>query len=161
MLVGVISDTHGLLRPEALEALAGSDHILHAGDVGDPAILEALRSIAPVTAIRGNVDTSGPCADLSPTEAVELAGTLFYIVHSLQDLDINAATAGVACVVSGHSHKPSFTRKDGVAYLNPGSAGPRRFSLPVTVALVDILPNRLEAKIIPILGVPNDRSERN
>ena len=152
MLIGVISDTHGLLRPEALAALAGSSHILHAGDVGDPTILEALRAIAPVTAIRGNIDTVGLCAALPPTEAVELVGTLFYLVHALQDLDINAADAGVACVISGHSHKPSLTWKNGIAYLNPGSAGPRRFSLPVTVALVEVSATELRAKIIPILN---------
>ena len=136
MLIGVISDTHGLLRPEAVAALRGVEHILHAGDVGDIAILDALREIAPVTAIRGNVDTTGACAELPATDVVELGGALFYLVHSVHDLDINPKAAGVAMVVSGHSHKASVTVKDGVVYFNPGSAGPRRFSLPVTVGVV-------------------------
>ena len=151
MLLGVISDTHGLLRPEALTALAGVEHILHAGDVGDPRILDALQKIAPVTAIRGNVDCWGDCADLPPTDAVELGGRLFYLVHSVTDLDINPVVAGVAAVVSGHSHKPSMHSRDGVMFLNPGSAGPRRFNLPVTVALVTLSEEKLEARIVDLL----------
>jgi len=138
MLIGVISDTHGLLRKEALAALRGVEHILHAGDLGDIAILDALREIAPVTAIRGNVDLSGACAELPATEVVELGGQLFYLVHSVNDLDINPKAAGVAMVVSGHSHKAKVEAKDGVIYFNPGSAGPRRFSLPVTLGFVTI-----------------------
>jgi putative phosphoesterase len=138
MLIGVISDTHGLLRPEAVAALRGVEHILHAGDVGDVAILDALREIAPVTAIRGNVDVSGACAELPATDVVELGGRLFYLVHSVHDLDINPAAAGVAMVVSGHSHKASVQVRDGVIYFNPGSAGPRRFSLPVTLGFVTV-----------------------
>jgi putative phosphoesterase len=134
----VISDTHGLLRPEAVEALAGVDHILHAGDVGDARILEALRKIAPVTAIRGNVDVRGACAELPATEAVELGGRLFYLVHSVHDLDVDPVAAGIAVVVSGHTHKAEVREERGVLYLNPGSAGPRRFSLPVTVARVEV-----------------------
>jgi putative phosphoesterase len=138
MLIGVISDTHGLLRPEAVAALRGVEHILHAGDVGDRAILDALREIAPVTAIRGNVDVSGACAELPATDVVELGDRLFYLVHSVHDLDINPVAAGVAMVVSGHSHKASVQVRDGVIYFNPGSAGPRRFSLPVTVGFVTV-----------------------
>jgi hypothetical protein len=138
MLIGVISDTHGLLRPEAVAGLRGVEHILHAGDVGDMAILDALREIAPVTAIRGNVDVSGACAKLPATDVVELGDRLFYLVHSVHDLDINPAAAGVAMVVSGHSHKASVQVRDGVIYFNPGSAGPRRFSLPVTVGFVTV-----------------------
>jgi uncharacterized protein len=138
MLIGVISDTHGLLRPEAAAALRGVEHILHAGDVGDIAILDALRQIAPVTAIRGNVDVSGACAELPATDVVELGARLFYLVHSVHDLDINPAAAGVAMVVSGHSHKALVEVRDGVIYFNPGSAGPRRFSLPVTVGFVTV-----------------------
>jgi hypothetical protein len=138
LLIGVISDTHGLLRPEAVTALRGVEHILHAGDVGDAAILDALRKIAPVTAIRGNVDTTGACAELPATDVVELGGSLFYLVHSVHDLDINPVAAGVAMVVSGHSHKASMTVKDGVVYFNPGSAGPRRFSLPITMGFVTV-----------------------
>jgi uncharacterized protein len=138
MLIGVISDTHGLLRPEAVAALRGVEHILHAGDVGDMAVLDALRKIAPVTAIRGNVDTTGACAELPATDVVELGGQLFYLVHSVHDLDINPKAAGVAMVVSGHSHKAKVEVKDGVIYFNPGSEGPRRFSLPVTVGFVTV-----------------------
>jgi hypothetical protein len=138
LLIGVISDTHGLLRPEAVAALRGVEHILHAGDVGDVAILDALREIAPVTAIRGNVDTTGACAELPATDVVELGGQLFYLVHSVHDLDINPKAAGVAMVVSGHSHKAKVEVKDGVVYFNPGSAGPRRFSLPITVGFVTV-----------------------
>ena len=152
MKIGVISDTHGLLRPEALEALAGVDHILHAGDVGNPDILDALRELAPVTAIRGNIDTHGPCADLPATDVVELAGKLFYLVHSEHWIDINPAAAGIAVVVSGHSHQPSIENRAGVLYLNPGSAGPRRFKLPVTVAIVEIEvdEDHIEARIVGI-----------
>lgn len=151
MLVGVISDTHGLLRPEALAALAKVDHILHAGDLGDARILDTLRAIAPVTAIRGNVDCWGECGELPATDAVELAGKLFYLVHSLNDLDINPVVAGVAAVISGHSHKPSIEMRDGVMYLNPGSAGPRRFKLPITVALMTAVESRIDARIVALL----------
>jgi putative phosphoesterase len=150
MLIGVISDTHGLLRPQALAALAGVEHILHAGDVGDPAILDALRQIAPVTAIRGNIDTHGACAQLPATEAVELDGHLFYLVHSVHDLDVNPRAAGIACVVSGHSHQPGIETRDGVLYLNPGSAGPRRFKLPITVARISTTPTSLNPVLIPL-----------
>lgn len=116
MLIGVISDTHGLLRPEAVAVLRGVEHILHAGDVGDAAILEELRKIAPVTAIRGNVDVSGACAKLPATDVVELGGKLFYLVHSVHDLDVNPVAAGIAMVVSGHSHKASVQVRDGVVF---------------------------------------------
>ncbi len=138
LIIGVISDTHGLLRPEAVEALTGVDHILHAGDVGDPRILDWLREIAPLTAIRGNVDVSGICGALPATEVVELGRQLFYLVHALQDLDVDPVAAGIAAVVSGHSHRPGLQERKGVLYLNPGSAGPRRFDLPVTLAKVII-----------------------
>jgi hypothetical protein len=133
-MIGVISDTHGLLRPEALAALRGATHILHAGDVGDITILDALRQIAPVTAIRGNIDTHGPTAELPATEVVALDGRLLYMLHSLADLDLKPEAAGIAVVISGHSHKPSVETRKGVLYLNPGSSGPRRFKLPITVA---------------------------
>jgi hypothetical protein len=149
MLIGVISDTHGLMRPEALAVLRGVEHILHAGDVGDIAILEALRTIAPVTAIRGNVDTHGACATLPATDVVELGDKLFYLVHSVHDLDINPVVAGVAMVVSGHSHKASVKTKDGVIYFNPGSAGPRRFSLPVSVGFVTV-EDGVEASVLDL-----------
>ena len=150
MWVGVISDTHGLLRPEAVEALTGVEHILHAGDVGDPAILEALRNIAPVTAIRGNVDVSGDCARLSETELVELGGVGIYMLHDLNALDLNPIAAGVAVVISGHSHKAKIERKKGVLYFNPGSAGPKRFSLPISVGLLEFVEGRVEARVVQL-----------
>ena len=151
MLIGVISDTHGLLRPEALVALAEAEHILHAGDVGNIEILGELRKIAPVTAIRGNVDVYGECAKLPATEAVELGGRFFYMVHSVHDLDIVPQAAKVDVVVSGHSHKPLIERKHGVMYLNPGSAGPRRFDLPVSVALVTVGEGGVEARLVGLV----------
>ena len=151
MLIGVISDTHGLLRPEALTALVGVEHILHAGDVGDPRVLDSLREIAPVTAIRGNIDQWGECAELPATDVVELHGRLFYLVHSLADLDINPVVAEVAAVISGHSHKPAIEQRNGVLYLNPGSAGPRRFNLPVTVALLTLKESKISAQIVDLL----------
>src|ERR1700712_3078146 len=129
MLIGVISDTHGLLRPEVVSALQGVEHILHAGDVGDPEILVSLRALAPVTAIRGNVDTRGDCAQLPAVDFIELAGKIFYLVHSEHWLDIDPVAGGVSVVISGHSHRPAIERRHGVMYLNPGSAGPRRFKL--------------------------------
>jgi putative phosphoesterase len=151
MLIGVISDTHGLLRPEAVAALRPVDYILHAGDVGNADILATLRAIAPVTAIRGNIDTHGPCAELPATDAVELAGALLYLVHSVHDLDIQPVAAGVAAVITGHSHQPSITTRDGVLYLNPGSAGPRRFKLPVTLAMLRIEDGILTPEFITLL----------
>lgn len=153
LTAGVISDTHGLLRPEALEALRGSAHILHAGDVGDPAILAALSAIAPVTAIRGNIDRTGPCAELPATEMLELGGTLVYMVHSLHDLDIRPEAAGVRVVIAGHSHKASIEQRGDVLYLNPGSAGPRRFKLPVSVARLTLAPDRPPSAELLILDV--------
>jgi putative phosphoesterase len=150
MRIGVISDTHGLLRPEALTALAGVEHILHAGDVGQIEILASLRAIAPVTAIRGNIDRSGACAELPETEMIELGGRVFYLVHAIEDLDISPRAAGVHAVVYGHSHRPSVEQRGDVLYLNPGSAGPRRFQLPITLALVT-LSNGIEATIAPLL----------
>ena len=138
VVVGVISDTHGLLRPEAIAALADVDYILHAGDVGDPEILNRLRHIAPLTAIRGNVDVAGVCSKLPPTDVVDLGGHLFYLVHALEDLDIEPVAAGVSVVVYGHSHRHEVRQQRGVLYLNPGSAGPRRFHLPTTLAKVKI-----------------------
>jgi putative phosphoesterase len=153
MLVGVISDTHGLLRPEAVAALrdAKVEHILHAGDVGNIEILDTLREIAPVTAIRGNVDLYGACAALPETEAVELDGALFYLVHSVHDLDLKPEAAGIAAVVSGHSHQAGIEMRTGVLYLNPGSAGPRRFTLPVTVALARVEGGAVTASIVTLL----------
>lgn len=137
-------------------ALAGVEHILHAGDVGKIEILDELRTIAPVTAIRGNVDVSGECAKLPSTEMVELGGLFFYLVHSVYDLDIDPMAAKVDMVISGHSHKPRLEQKKGVMYLNPGSAGPRRFNLPVSLALVTVGEGGIETRIINILKSPRD-----
>lgn len=151
MRIGVISDTHGLLRPEALSLLAGSDHILHAGDVGSEIILQQLNELAPTTAIRGNIDRKGLCANLPATEAVDLGGHLFYLVHSLADLDLDPKAASISAVISGHSHQPSIVWKAGVLYLNPGSAGPRRFRLPVTVARILVEGPTLTAALLPVV----------
>jgi putative phosphoesterase len=138
MRVGLISDTHGLLRPEAKAFLRGSDHILHGGDIGNAAILEQLAALAPVTAVRGNNDF-GPWAEcIRETECVTIGGVRMYVVHDLAQLDVEPAAAGIRVVVSGHSHKPLVAERDGVLFVNPGSAGPRRFKLPISVAEVII-----------------------
>lgn len=137
-ILGLISDTHGLLREEAVRALRDSDLILHAGDVGAPEILETLRTIAPVIAVRGNVDNGAWAETLASKEAIKAGSISIYMLHILQDLDIDPTTAGFQMVISGHSHKPGQTEKGGVLYVNPGSAGPRRFQLPVTVARLDL-----------------------
>ena len=150
MRVGIISDTHGLLRHQAIIALRGSDHILHAGDVGDVAILRQLRNLAPLSAIRGNVDSHGSCAKLPATKCIELAGQRLYMIHNLHDLDLNPAHAGIAAVISGHSHKAKCEWREGVLYFNPGSAGPRRFSLPVTLGFLTIDCRAIKATIVNI-----------
>ena len=136
--IGLISDTHGLLREEALEALRGSELIIHAGDVGDSNILDALRKIAPVVAVRGNVDTAEWAKSLPETAAAEAGAVNIYVLHDLNALDLDPAAAGFHIVVSGHSHKPGRSERSGVGYINPGSAGPRRFSLPITVARLNL-----------------------
>jgi uncharacterized protein len=136
--IGLISDTHGLLRQEALRALEGSDLIIHAGDVGGPKILEELGRLAPVVAVRGNIDTGAWSADLPQTAVAQAGSALIYVLHDIHALDLKAAAAEIDMVVSGHSHKPSHEEREGILYVNPGSAGPRRFNLPVTVARVDI-----------------------
>ena len=141
--IAVLSDTHGLLRPEVIAKIQGVDQILHAGDVGNADFLDQLATIAPVTAIRGNIDLHGPCAALPATEMVELGGVTFYLVHSIADLDISPAAAGVRVVVSGHSHKPGHETRSGILYLNPGSIGPRRFRLPIAMAFVTIMDGHL------------------
>lgn len=151
MRIGVISDTHGLLRPEAIDALAGADHILHAGDVGGIEILEQLRAIAPVTAIRGNVDGFGPCAALPETEVAELGGVFLYMVHDLNALDLDPVAAGMAAVISGHSHQPKIEERKGVLYFNPGSAGPKRFSLPISLGFLDIADGKVTAELKELL----------
>jgi len=145
--VGIISDTHGLLREEAARALAGSELILHAGDVGTPEVLEQLREIAPVVAVRGNVDR-GSWADVLPaTEVVEFAGALLYVVHQPEHLDLDPVAAEISAVIFGHTHRPLIEERGGVLYVNPGSAGPRRFALPVAVAQLRIGGGALAAAI--------------
>ena len=151
MIAGIISDTHGLLRPEAVTVLKGSDVILHAGDIGKPEVLERLRRLAPVFAIRGNTDTAEWASALPATTSVTAGPARIYILHDLQTLDLDPAAAGFHLVVSGHSHQPSHTQRASVIYLNPGSAGPRRFSLPMTVALVSLDGETRRAEIVPLL----------
>ncbi|MDE1162117.1 MAG: metallophosphoesterase family protein [Acidobacteriaceae bacterium] len=152
MRIAVVSDTHSQLRPELLPALAEAEHILHAGDLGDGRILEALQAIAPTTAIRGNVDLYGETALLPATEAIELGGHFVYMLHSVHDLDLKPEAAGISVVISGHSHKPGIESRNGVLYLNPGSCGPRRFSLPVTFAWLSLTPGQPpHAEIVALL----------
>jgi len=145
--IGIISDTHGLLRPKAEKSLAGVDHIIHAGDIGRPDVLAGLRRIAPVTAIRGNGDTGDWARDYADTELVQLAGQSMYVLHDLKTLRIDPVAEGINVIISGHSHKAVIETVDGVLYVNPGSAGPRRFKLPITLATLDIGPGGLRPVI--------------
>src|SRR5258706_5733692 len=150
MRIGVISDTHGLLRPEALAALRNSDRILHAGDVGDPEVLDRLRDLAPVTAVRGNVDRE-PWADTLPaTEVIEVEGVSIYMIHDLAQLDLIPEAARFRIVIYGHSHQPKIEEKNSVLYFNPGSAGPRRFHLPVSVGVLEIGAGNFKAELMPL-----------
>lgn len=151
MQVGIISDTHGLLRPEAELALAGVDLIVHAGDVGSPEILTRLEQIAPVFAVRGNVDTEAWAQQLPATTVVEANGASFYVLHNLRELDLRPERAGFNFVISGHTHQPEQSEKHGVLFINPGSAGPRRFHLPVTLARLDLAKRPREAVIVELL----------
>jgi putative phosphoesterase len=153
MLIGLISDTHGLLRPEAVAALGGSDLIVHAGDIGKPEVLDRLRSVAPTFAVRGNIDTEVWAASLPKTEVVEAGPLLLWVLHEIAQLDLDPVAAGFAGVVFGHSHRPSIATRDGVLYVNPGSAGPRRFRLPVTVARLDVSGKSIRPEIVE-LDVP-------
>ena len=146
--IGVISDTHGLLRPEALQALAGAELIVHAGDVGRPEVLDGLRAVAPVVAVRGNNDRGAWATALAETEVVETGGRSLYVLHDLKELDLDPRAAGFDAVIAGHSHQPRIERRDGVLYLNPGSAGPRRFRLPIALAWLDIGAAGVDAEII-------------
>jgi putative phosphoesterase len=149
-VIGVISDTHGLLRPEAIEALRGSDHIIHAGDVGAPEILEKLSTIAPVTAIRGNIDKGDWARGLPETQVIELGGVLIYVLHDLHQLDLKPKAAGFSVVVSGHSHVPKNEIHDGVLYFNPGSAGPRRFKLPVSIGRLFVKNRSVRGEVLEL-----------
>jgi len=146
----VISDTHGLVRPEALAALAGVERIVHAGDIGDQAVLDTLARVAPVTAVRGNNDRGRWAAEIPETEVVEVGGVSLYLLHDLHELDLEPRAAGFAAVISGHSHQPRVEEKDGVLYLNPGSAGPRRFKLPISLARLRIARGRVNAELVTL-----------
>jgi hypothetical protein len=148
--IGVISDTHGLLRPEAIAALEGCDRIIHAGDVGAADVLDGLRMLAPAVAVRGNVDNDDFGRKLPRARIVELDGHKIYVLHILDELGQQPLPEGISAVIYGHSHKPSIEDRDGVLYLNPGSAGPRRFRLPVTVARLSVVEGRLQAQIVEL-----------
>jgi putative phosphoesterase len=148
--IGVISDTHGLLREEAMATLAGSDLIIHAGDVGESEILERLRTLAPVVAVRGNIDKDAWASALPKTAVVETGAALIYVIHGIHELDLDPVAAGFAVVISGHSHRPSCMARAGVLYLNPGSAGPRRFRLPITLARMSMGSGSPEVEIVDL-----------
>jgi len=149
--IGIISDTHGLLRPEAERGLAGVDHIIHAGDIGRPELVDALRGIAPVTAIRGNVDSGEWARDYPDTKLVRLAGKSIYVLHDLKTLQVDPF-AGIDVIISGHSHVPKIDTVGGIIYLNPGSAGPRRFKLPITFATLELTPDGMRPEIHDLGG---------
>ncbi|PSN19337.1 YfcE family phosphodiesterase [filamentous cyanobacterium CCP5] len=151
--IGVISDTHGLLRPEAISALQGSDLIIHGGDIGRLEVIEQLRAIAPVVAVRGNIDKAAWAEDFPTTEVVQANDMLIYVLHNLKELDLDPKAAGFRVVVSGHSHQPKIEEKDGTLYLNPGSAGPRRFKLPISVSRLTLVGERIHADLLP-LAIP-------
>jgi len=148
--VGVISDTHGLLRPEAVAALTGVERIVHAGDIGSPDVLTQLERVAPVVAVRGNNDRDAWAADIPETEVVEVGGVSLYVLHDLHELDLDPRAAGFAAVIAGHSHQPRLDERDGVIYLNPGSAGPRRFKLPISLARLTVTDSRVQARLLTL-----------
>jgi uncharacterized protein len=148
--IGVISDTHGLLRPEALVALQGSDYIIHAGDIGDPRILDTLAAIAPVTAVRGNVDHGAWARKIAATNALEIGEISIYVLHNLAELDVKPEAAKFAAVIYGHSHVPKQEWKNGVLYFNPGSAGPKRFKLPVSVGRLLLTNGKVESEVVKL-----------
>jgi uncharacterized protein len=148
--VGVISDTHGLLRPEAMVFLRGSDFIVHAGDIGTAGVLEAVGTVAPVTAVRGNNDKGSWAEPISETEVLQVEDVCIYVLHNLAELDLDPVAAGFQVVVSGHSHHPSIEKRDGVLYVNPGSPGPRRFKLPVAVAELQAVGSSVQARIVEL-----------
>ncbi len=160
--IGVISDTHGLLRPEALAALQGCDAILHAGDVGSAEILSQLASLAPTTAVRGNNDKGPWASGLPEREWIDIDGALVHLLHDIADLDVDPAAAGIQVLITGHSHRPLIEKRDGILHLNPGSAGPRRFKLPVSVAILEIEGGVVTARIneLEIQSVPRRSNSR-
>ena len=155
MRIGVISDTHGLLRPEVTERLAGVHYIIHAGDIGRSEVISGLRKIAPVTAIRGNIDRGEWAAEYPHTALVELGGRSIYVLHNLKELDLDPAAAGIDAVVSGHAHRPKIETVGGVLYLNPGSAGPRRFTLPIALAALELTGDALRPCIHEVGKMPS------
>jgi putative phosphoesterase len=148
--IGVISDTHGLVRPEALRALRGVDLVVHAGDIGTPEVLEALRAVAPVVAVRGNNDRGAWARAIPERVTQPIGGRRVHVLHDLKELALDPAAAGVAVVIAGHSHRPSIAERDGVLFLNPGSAGPRRFTLPISIATLTLGPARPRARLITL-----------
>jgi putative phosphoesterase len=150
MRIGIISDTHGLLRPEAIKYLAGTDHIIHAGDIGAPEVIDGLRRIARTTVIRGNIDAGEWAKDYPDTEFIALGGRVLYVLHNLKGIELDPAAAGIDVVVSGHSHRPNIVTKNGVLYVNPGSAGPRRFKLPIALAFLTISDRTVLPRILEI-----------
>jgi uncharacterized protein len=149
-VVGLISDTHGLLRPEAVHALTGTEHIIHAGDVGKASVLTSLQAIAPVTAVRGNVDREAWAARLPKTAVLELDHTSIYVIHDIAELDLVPEAAELSAVAFGHSHRPSMETRRGVTFVNPGSAGPARFSLPISLALMHVNAGAVEVELITL-----------
>lgn len=160
LVLGILSDTHGLVRPEALSALTGVFRIIHAGDIGAPEVLDALSALAPVTAVRGNNDTGAWARALPETAVVEVGGVRLYVLHDEKELALEPAAEGFAAVIAGHSHRPRIARKDGVLHVNPGSAGPRRFSLPVTVARLTIEAGRVAAELVEVSAPAPARAAR-
>ncbi|WP_278379020.1 MULTISPECIES: metallophosphoesterase family protein [Stutzerimonas] len=150
MRIGLISDTHGLLRPEALAALQGCAQIIHAGDIGKPQVLDGLRAIAPLEAIRGNIDIADWALELPERLDLRIGGLSLHVLHDLKQLDIDPLAAGIDVVIAGHSHKPKVERRDGVLYINPGSAGPRRFSLPISLALLELNDGDAQVELISL-----------
>ena len=148
--VGLISDTHGLLRPEAVTFLRGSDYIIHAGDIGDPNVLAQLNALAPVTAVRGNNDRGSWAEAIPESQVLQVDDVFIYILHNMAELDLDPIAAGFQVVVSGHSHQPSVEERDGVSYVNPGSSGPRRSKLPITVAELDITGHSVRARVVDL-----------
>ena len=146
--VGLIADTHGMLRPEAVRALQGSEVIIHAGDIGKAEILKALRDVAPVTAVRGNIDRGAWAQALPTTAALQIGQVWVYVIHDIQELDLIPETAGFKVVVSGHSHQSSIRERNGILFVNPGSAGPRRFTLPVSVALMEVQGSTVDVRLV-------------
>jgi len=151
VIVGVISDTHGLLRPEAVAALRGVDHIVHAGDIGAPEVLAALAELAPVTAVRGNNDKGPWARAIAETQVVDAGGVLIYVIHDVAELDVDPAAGGFGVVIAGHSHVPRNEVRDGVLWFNPGSAGPRRFKLPIALGRLTIEAGRARGEIVTLV----------